>query len=50
MSPTTSPPSNTRSRRVSVTSPIGVARTSQRRQRASTSSSREGSTTHSIRS
>ena len=50
MSPTSSSPSNTRSRRVSVTSPIVVARTSQRAHSASTSSSRCGSTTHSIRS
>ena len=50
MSPTSCSPSNTRSRCVSVTSPIGVARVSQRSQTASTASSRAGSTTHSIRS
>ena len=50
MSPTNRPSSNTRSRRVSVTVPIAVPSTSQRAQTASTSSTRSGSTTHSIRS
>ena len=50
ISPTSEPPANTRSRRASVTEPIGVARTSQRAHTASTLSRRSGSTTHSIRS
>src|SRR3954447_19518020 len=50
MSPTSISPSNTRSRRVPVTSPIAVALTSQRAHTVSTSSSRAGSTTQSIRS
>jgi hypothetical protein len=50
MSPTSSSPSNTRSRLLSVTEPIGVARTSQRSQIPSSSSSRSGSTTQSMRS
>src|SRR5215208_6372598 len=50
MSPTSSSPSNRRRCRVSATSPIGVARTSQRSHSASTSPTSAGSTTHSIRS
>ena len=50
MSPTSASPSNTRSRRVAVTSPIGVALTSHFSHTATTSSTRAGSTTHSIRS
>ncbi len=50
MSPTTSPPASTRSRRVSVTVPMAVARTSHFSHTASTSSSLSGSTTQSIRS
>ena len=50
MSPTSSWPSKTRSRRVPVTVPISVARTSQRSQTSISSASRAGSTTHSIRS
>ena len=50
MSPTSSPPSKTRMRPVSVTEPMTVPPTSQRAQRASTSSTRAGATTHSIRS
>jgi hypothetical protein len=50
MSPTSSAPSNTRSRPVSVTTPIAVALVSQRLQTASSASRRAGSITHSIRS
>ena len=50
MSPTSEPSSNTRRRRVSVTSPIAVALTSHFSQTATTSSTRDGSTTQSIRS
>src|SRR4051812_18121586 len=50
MSPTSEAPSNTRSRRVSVTTPMAVPSTSQRAQTASTASSCAGSTTQSIRS
>ena len=50
MSPTSSSPSSTRRRRVSVTSPMAVARTSQRPHTSSSSESLPGSTTQSIRS
>ena len=50
MSPTSASPSNTRSRRFAVTSPIAVALTSHFSQTATTSSTRSGSTTQSIRS
>src|SRR5215207_4745111 len=50
MSPTSSSPSKTRRRRVSVISPIWVARTSQRSHTSISSGRRAGSTTHSIRS
>ena len=49
-SPTSSPPSNTRSRSESVTSPMAVALTSHLSHTASTSATRSGSTTQSIRS